>query len=765
MKLPILLSILALTAAGTAGARNQVFKPTQKTEFGRNIVNPQTVAKKLTPKAVSLPEGTVMYEDFEEWDGVDKTWQPEGWTFDHKVTPKNHPLWAPYDYDPYDPVNYPSKTYIFCFFSEPVDEWLISPEFEISEGMFFMADVFNAGTYYFDLDAEMFTSDIKSIEKVNDFIIHITTDGGKTWTPLHSMADELLSHNYTKGYEYWERHGWETIVLGLDDYAGKKAQIAFQVVGNPIGMNDPNTETTSESAGVDNIRVGYPVVNVSYQKPLSALYFGLNDEDKFVPASIMVTPVYSPVTFTNTSTTPEARYTWSYEHTDGVLTSDNEEELVVTYKTNHETAATSRNNLYTMPELTGSGDYFSDTKFSLPGLVQAGGRAEYEIHYTDTDEYEVLQLGMSVADPVTEGTRTYADITVPYFGYNQESNRFWTCRVFNITSNEYDKDYRGSTEDWSELTHIGNFFYTSDVPLVIDGIRLNAYGRGYGLGGTMPNAKFKAEIYYIDENFETSLTPNHTLLLDGKDVKVFDRNSSNHILYLNFKTEQPIVISSKDCQAFLVAISGFNDPDNIEYFSPEMSAVDNPDGLALGWYGLKTCWGGYELPLSWSPVLYQTERTELPGEQLLSFFIMLDAYYPWLENLDGKDEINLNKGESTSILFDSYHEGDKIEFEGLPEWLKATAEGRYDKTKVTFTTDGVAENGEATVKVKSHGVSKDIKVTLGQSGVSDITADADGSEIEYFNLEGMKVDGRNLVPGVYIKRQGSNVTKIIVGKN
>ena len=767
MKYPIFLSILALTVAGNVTARNHVFKQRQKSEFGRQHINPQAVSKKYAksaPKALSLPDGTVLYEDFEEWDGIDKAWQPEGWTFDHKLVQAGHPLWAPYPYDPYDPVNYPSNTYIFMSFTEPVDEWLVSPEFEVAEGMIFMADIFNAGSYYFDIDAEMFTSDIKSIEKANDFVVNISTDDGKTWTPLYSMADELLRHNYTKAYEYWDRHGWETVTVGLGDYVGRKARIAFQIVGNPIGMNGP--EPASEASGVDNIRVGYPVVNVSYQRPMPALFFGLSEYDNFVPGTIMVAPVFHPVTFSNTSSTPGATYSWSYEHTDGMLTSDAQDELVVTYGTNHESEKTSRNNLYTMPELTGAGEFLSDTKFSLPGFVQAGGRAEYEIHYTDDDEYEVLQLGMSVADPVTEGTQTYADITVPYFGFNLESDRFWTCHVFGLTGAEYDKDYRDSKEDWSKLTHYANFFYTSDAPLVIDGIRTNAYGRGYGFGGALTGAKFKAEIYLLSDAFEIPETPDYSIELKGENVKVQNRNSTNHILYLDFKLDQPIEISSKDCPAFVVAITGFNDPDHIEYFSPEMSAYDNPDGLALGWYALKTCWGGVELPTGWDPVFYQTERTELEGQQLISFYIMLDAYYPWLENIDDKTEISLNAGESATIMFDSYHNGSALQFEGLPEWLTAKAEGRYDKTAVTLTATGDATaNSEAIVKIKSHGVAKEVKVTLGQAGINDVSVDETDTPVRYYNLEGQSVDGRNLAPGIYIKRQGSKVSKIIVGKN
>ena len=43
-----------------------------------------------------------------------------------------------------------------------------------------------------------------------------------------------------------------------------------------------------------------------------------------------------------------------------------------------------------------------------------------------------------------------------------------------------------------------------------------------------------------------------------------------------------------------------------------------------------------------------------------------------------------------------------------------------------------------------------------------MVATDDNLPAEYFNLQGLKVDGANLAPGVYIRRQGSKVSKILV---
>lgn len=50
--------------------------------------------------------------------------------------------------------------------------------------------------------------------------------------------------------------------------------------------------------------------------------------------------------------------------------------------------------------------------------------------------------------------------------------------------------------------------------------------------------------------------------------------------------------------------------------------------------------------------------------------------------------------------------------------------------------------------------------TIGDtSGITDIEADGN-APVEYFNIQGMPVNADNLTPGIYIRRQGGNVTKI-----
>lgn len=765
MKLPIIMSVVAIAVSGTVAAHNRPFIKKNDPARVNTLIDPAKDRNKVR-KAANLPAGTVLYEDFEEWDGITEDWQPEGWTYDHKKVEVGHQLWKVYPYDSYDPIEYPSNTYIFMSFTEPIDEWLISPSFEIAEGMVFQADIHNAGSYYFDIVSDMFTSVIQSIEKANDFKVLISTDDGATWTELHSEADTMLGQGYTKAYEYWDCNGWHTVTVPLDEYYGKTAKIAFQIVGNPVGMNTDNP--SSNASGVDNIMVGYPSLDVKYGRPDSALYMGITHPDTYLPGTFMVVPVNSPVTYPNLSADINGvSFEWSYEDTDGKGTSNSAEGLTLTYRTDPTSEETLRNNIYDMPVLKGSKELFSTTSFQLPGFVQAGGKGEYGAIITDDDgnvTATYFDFGLANADPFLEGTRTYAAIETPYFGYNNENDRYWTIYKFNEKRFDYDPN---DTQNWMHLERIGNLYYTSEAPIVIDGIRLPAFGLGPGMNGTFgKNVQLKAEIYLLDKDMNIPATPAYTAICGQKDIQMYDRYATNYILTCNFKFPEPVVLSSADCPAYMVAVTGFRDPDNIEYFSPEMSSFDNPNGLNLGWYQTRTCWGGVELPLSWETVYSHTSQgdhtrgeAELEGERRITFFIQMDGAYPWLEA--ETDEIKeVFYDTDLNIPLNSYFDASRLSVEGCPAWLNATVSGRYGNTKLTLRANAETKEG-AEIEVKGPGVSKKFKVGNSISGIEAIGDDTAEGPAEYFNLQGLKVEHPQ--PGqLLIKRQGNKSVKVII---
>ncbi len=53
------------------------------------------------------------------------------------------------------------------------------------------------------------------------------------------------------------------------------------------------------------------------------------------------------------------------------------------------------------------------------------------------------------------------------------------------------------------------------------------------------------------------------------------------------------------------------------------------------------------------------------------------------------------------------------------------------------------------------------KLTGGKqvSGIEGVVIEAEDAPVEYFNLQGQRVNG-DLAPGIYIRRQGATVTKV-----
>ena len=685
----------------------------------RTTINPN-IGSAVSSLATRSDEGGLLNENFEEWNSADgEKWLPEGWTTKRITSASGHKGWRMYaPMSAYDEIT--SKCLVFESFKEPVDEWVITPSVAVADGMELRFFAYPSPLYYYDwskIDWETYTFTEMSL--LNDFKINISEDGGNSWTLLKSLADDFkdITGYFDLYYQMYPR----LYKIDLSKYAGKNVMIGFQIEGNPEG----------NLAVLDDVYVGYPPIELSYSKPEGALFFGLSSTDQFVPASIMTVPVYQPVTFENKSKSTTANYSWIYMDTDGEKTSQEQKALTVTYKTDYTDEFTTRNNLYDMPVLTASDDKFADTEFTYPYLLQAGGKGEYERYYTDTQDKEVINLGLGVVDPMTEGTATYADIALPYFGYNNESDRYWTDIMLNG-----DKDFSMDENTYCKLLKNGNLFYATDAPLVITGVHTNGYGR------VSRNAVFKAEIFLIGKNWQVPDTPYATAICTGDDITIIDRYSTNNILSFNFKFDEPIVMSKELTPYYFVAISGFNDPENVEYYSPEMSDLDNPDRLALGWIGKELKFNGQKYPVSWSPVQEYTRS-------YVAFYIMLDAVFPWLES--ESEDFHVSKGETIDVKLDSYYDGDELKIENMPSWLTAKAEGRYGETKVNFTcTESLKET--ASVTITAPGVAKTINIINGEEGGVDsiYITDLTGKEAIY-TLTGIKV--RNTPkPGIYIIR-------------
>ena len=54
------------------------------------------------------------------------------------------------------------------------------------------------------------------------------------------------------------------------------------------------------------------------------------------------------------------------------------------------------------------------------------------------------------------------------------------------------------------------------------------------------------------------------------------------------------------------------------------------------------------------------------------------------------------------------------------------------------------------------------RYTKGISGIDDVETDVLADDTEYYTLQGVRVEAENLTPGLYIRRQGNTVTKVVI---
>ena len=739
MKKPLFATAILLAAASSTGLAAHSVEPSNPIEMKVEInkrtplsINNRTVNPLISEEATlktRAGEGiqSLLKEDFENWDRQSDSWLPDGWTRENKLLPANNKGWFVYT---------PSTTFeeirstclVVQQYWDPIDTWVITPSLKVEDGMVLSFLTYPTPLYYFDYSyVDWNTFEFTEMHLVNDFKVFVTEDNGKNWTLLKSLAADFEN---TKSYYELQKLTKETEYnLDLSAYAGKDIKIGFNV----WGIDEGNT------AMLDNVFVGYPALDVSYARPDGSLFFGLTSTDQNLPVSILTVPAYSPVKFTNTSKDSKSSFSWTYYDASGEQYVENEKNLTVTYTPDY-SEGYSATTLYDMPVLSGAADKHSTTEYSLPGFLQAGGQGEYEAHFTDGTS-ELLNFGLSVVDPVGEGTATYADFAVPYFGYNEVSDYFWTNQMLNG-----DTSYTMDENTYCHLESIGNLFFATDEPLVISGVRAN----GYGI--LSRDTQLKAEIYLIGKDWVVPETPYATAICTGDDITIIDRLATNFILSFNFKFDEPIVMSKALTPYYFVTLSGFRDAKNVEYFSPEMSAVDNADKLGLGWVGLKQKFEGNEGPLSWSAVANIIDR-------YVAFYIMVDAAFPWLE--PELDFVYVGDG-SGELTLDSYYDASELTIEGLPSWLKVEGSGRFGETKLTFTSTG-QKNDSAVVTIKAPGFEKSVTVSNNETDSIDSIIDGTGNgPVEIYTLTGVKVKGEP-TPGIYIFRtaDGKTVKRVI----
>jgi hypothetical protein len=668
-----------------------------------------------------------LYESFEDYDG-NVTWLPDGWSVESKNAENENPwsvgeagAWfAGCDGSNAAFVNY-SDTY--C------DEYLITKSVTVKENeeLSFMAMLYPVYFYSMDnLDFDTYEYDGDKIV-VQTVKVLISEDDGETWTLLNDFAETYKDGDFMTLYSL---PTWSRYTFSLADYVGKTIKIAFEYVGT-----DGNTN------GVDAVSVDLPAIEVSYSYPYYTQFFGLSADLNYLPYTIAVEPVFSPLTWYNTSDSSTATYTWSYFSPDNETLTETGTDFTMTYHTCFDSEFTTRNNLYYPPTLTGSAPGAADGSYSRGNFFQAGGKAQFKTSNSDGTS-TIQQFGLCSFDVNTEGLGLATEDlgATPLFGYSPTTDAYWTAYSFGE-----DNDDEGN---YAFVDGIINVYLTSDAPLVINGGWVLAYTADLDA-----DHEFTFEVCPLTDEGEISDAIASTTI-KGSDVVAVEEGSNYDYSALKFEFDEPAVISSEICSQYIVRLTGIHECG--EYFAPFQSTEDNPEGTYHGFVQKTVSWMN-------TPRTSLTALVRLTGENT-SFAIMLDAEYPWLQSEE--DEVSLDDDNTGSLALNSYYDGADFTVDA-PEWLSVSVSGIYDECVATFTADSAtadATETEVTLSVPGYSKTVTVKDIKAKSGISAVKFDATKEVKNYFNLSGVNFGNTApTVPGVYMARYADGtVAKVIV---
>lgn len=694
----------------------------------RNIANPMLRTKTM----VKAPAGASFFESFEGTDMTEMGWTLESTgEFKDETTP-----WAPESeglsmlgITPPDG----SSVAMINYNSNPVEEWLISPEITVGTDELLSFWSFISPAFFNSMDNinwDSMSYDGDPV-RIGDLDICVRENGGE-WTKLLSVMDTYAGKSFSELLSIAEG----TFSVSLADYEGKTIQVAFKYWG-----------TDCNSLAIDAVTVAKPSLEgVIAMEPLEMLYWGCDRTATWGALNLTLAqaPVMAELTWQNyTDFIEGATYSWSYhDPATNDMAVSSEETLVATYQPDFTSDFTRRNNLYYAPSLIGSAPGASDGTYTRGyDYFQAGGKPEFEVNGTDGGKVLMnfglmpYPLNIDGNTVLTIDDSTIGDPAIPVFGHNANTDKYW----LNYTLNGEEP----SESDDVRLNGYLNFVYAPGKPLVVTGTHALA------LGQISEGVNFRCDIYKLAEDF--SIDDSNiiaTAYCPFSQVQIAEQGT-NDLLNIVFDFDTPVILDNEKAPAYVVKISGFN-CDAVSYFAPVQSDLPDPVGLCYGYVEKLMNINGYTegYTQSFSPIAY----VEGPhGDCYNAFAINLDGYYPYIAC--DTQEVEVAPGTPAEVVLGSYYDGAHLNIE-TPEGITATAAGRYDSCLLTI--NATRENAQGTINVSAPGVEHKIEVKA-TTAISSITA-GDAAIEAVYTLDGRSVEKDNIPAGFYIVRRTDGTT-------
>ncbi len=689
--------------------------------------------RKAGPAKVTAPDGYVLYESFENWDGEDYTWTPEGWTVEMNGEVDRDESWTPADANPFLPGPSEGEYYYGINYSDgQQDEWLISPFVSVPEGMdlsywIYLDPFFLYNLENFDWDEWDWVGD-REVAANLEILVQVEDE---EWVKIRDYAEEYMEYT-AMDLAMATPNALEKHQVSLAGYAGNTLRVAFRYVG-----------TDGNTMFIDAIGIGYPeLTGISYMAPFETLYWGFTREWNLsgLTAAIAQYPINAALTWTNMSD-EEAEFTWTYGDPDtgGYTTSDDPDFLTVTYYPRYNEGEVEPDNLFYAPVLKATAEHATPGEYQDPyAYFQTGGAPVRTLN--DGSDFEAclipfnyINSGVSITT-VTDDE--IGDISIPVFGHSPNTDQYW----LNYTMNGAEPE----GNDYSKLIGIANLFMPSaEAPLVVNGVTV------YGYGQINDAAELKATIYGLDADMSNdyeSFAVIAQATISGSEI-LREYSDSKGYLCLPFDFETPAVIqSTEEHPAYFIMFEGFNS-DEVPYFAPMQSKDPDPNYI---------CWGyilnhidvsattGRPAYYSMKPMVYKENGEYV--DPYSAFAIGLNAEYPWLST--SVDEVVLSGSEITEVAMDSFYEGSELTIEA-PAGVTASATGRYNQCVLSAVANDAAVVIEGDIVIKAPGVEVRIPVTYDPSGVASLEV-AGKTIASIYDMTGRSIAQTDLAKGVYV---------------
>lgn len=143
----------------------------------------------------------------------------------------------------------------------------------------------------------------------------------------------------------------------------------------------------------------------------------------------------------------------------------------------------------------------------------------------------------------------------------------------------------------------------------------------------------------------------------------------------------------------------------------------------------------------------------------------------WSESSDNDIRAYKNNEISVFLIEDGYRI-ESVTFSQITgstswatSWAITPADGTLNGKVWTAAANSLVNSVEFVPAAASRIAKIEVKYVAdenGVQGIEDIVNDNANAPVEYYNLQGIRVNGDNLTPGIYIRRQGTEVTKVYV---